>query len=337
MTDPVFGETVGTVLPGFVDIQLNGGFGHDFTSDPSSIWEVARALPTVGVTAFVPTVISAPPGTATQAMDTLRAGPPDGWIGATPIGIHVEGPMIAPTRRGAHPIELLADPTPDLVDRLIESGPPLMVTMAPELAGAEEAIRALTDAGTIVSLGHSDAGAGLAEEAIGWGAGHATHLFNAMSGLHHRTPGLAATVLLDDRITTGLIADGAHVSPAMLRLALRVKGPDRIALVTDSISAMGLPGGRHRIGSVDVVVDGITVRDTHGTLAGSAATMAHLLRTMMGATGCSLADASAMTAATPSRIVGHRPRPDDQVLVDENLDVVATSIGGEVVYRRDAA
>jgi len=326
----------GTELPGFVDIQLNGGFGYDFTTNAHSIWEVGSLLPRLGVTAFVPTLISAPAEVAIAAMKLLRAGPPDGWVGSLPIGIHLEGPMISPRRRGTHPVELLQDPTQELVERLIDAGPPLMVTIAPELAGAEEAIRQLTEMGTIISIGHSDATSTQAEAAVKWGARHATHLFNAMSGLDHRNPGMASTILTDDRLTTGLISDGVHVASEMLALAYRMKGSEGIALVTDAIAALGLDDGPHSIGPVDVTVSGITARNAEGVLAGSAASMCHVFRTMLTATGCSLADASTMASSTPSRIVGHQPDQDDLVILDSDLEVAATVIGGQVMYDRDA-
>ena len=321
-------------LPGFVDIQVNGGFGCDFTSEPDSIWEVGAQLPRTGVTAFVPTIVSAPPDVGAAAMEVLEKGPPVGWIGAKPIGLHLEGPMISPARRGTHELEYLVLPTPGVIDRLIEAGPPVMVTIAPELDGAEDAIRRLVSAGTIVSLGHSAATAPTAAAAVDWGATHATHLYNAMSGLDHRDPGLAAMVLLDARVTTGLIADGIHVAPEMLSLALHAKGVDKIALVTDAMAALGADQGTHRIGSTTVTVEGITVRNAAGDLAGSAATMSHVFREMMRATGCTIADASTMASQTPSRVVGHRAHPGDIVVLDSELDVVSTYIGGDQVYSR---
>jgi len=229
-------------VPGLVDLQVNGGFGHDFTSDPGSIWEVGRRLPEHGVTAFVPTIVSSSPAVALAALAALTAGPPIGWTGARPVGIHLEGPMISNKRRGAHPDDLLVAPSLQLAESWIHAGPPLMVTLAPELTGAQGVITALREAGTVVSLGHSDCTAGQARAGIGWGAAHVTHLFNAMSGLDHRRPGLAAAALTDDSVTVGLIADGIHVDPVMMHLAFKALGPDRIALVTDAVAALG--GGR---------------------------------------------------------------------------------------------
>lgn len=332
MSEP-FSGMAGRPLPGFVDIQVNGGFGHDFTADPSSIWAVAARLPECGVTAFLPTLTSGPPDTAVRALEVLASGPPAGWRGATPIGLHVEGPMLSHHRRGTHPPEALRSPSLEYVETVLAAGAPRMVTLAPELDGAEPVVRRLVDAGCVVAIGHSDATAAEANRAFEWGISHATHLFNGMSGLGHRDPGVAAAVLDHDSVTAGLIADGVHLSPESMRLAFRLLGSERLALVTDSISAMGAGDGVHRIGSIAVEVTGVEVRNAEGRLAGSAATFDHVARTMREATGCSWEELAAMTSATPARIAGHRRHPADLVLVDDDLRVLATSVGGEIVYR----
>lgn len=330
----VFSGLIGKVIPGFVDIQVNGGFGHDFTMDPATIWDVAARLPAYGVTAFLPTVVSSPAATAAKALEVLAAGPPEGWVGARPLGIHLEGPMISPRRRGTHPQSALINPTPAYLEKVLAAGTPRMVTMAPELPEAEAATSALTKKGTIVAAGHSDATAAEARRAFGWGVTHVTHLFNAMSGLAHRDPGLVAAVLDDGSVTAGLICDGLHVAPELVRLAWRMLGPDRIALVTDAIAAMGVGDGSFHVGRVPVEVRGIEVRNQEGKLAGSAATMDHVVRTMIDLTGCSLEDAVTMSSTTPSRILGYRPHAGDLALVDDDLHVLATAIEGRVVYRR---
>lgn len=327
-----FASEEGHVLPGLVDIRVNGAYGHDFTNDPSSIWEVARLLPRHGVAAFLPTVISSPVEVATEAMSIVAAGPPPGFVGARPLGVHVEGPVISPRKRGTHPLEALQEPTIEWAERLIEAGPPTMVTIAPELAGAEPVVRRLAAAGVVVSIGHSDASADEAAMSIGWGVSHATHLFNAMSGLHHRHPGVAAAVLAHHRITCGLIADGVHVANTMLRLAWRTLGPERIALVTDAMAAAGLADGEYTIGPVEVTVADGAVRNQDGALAGSAATLDRVAAVMQRVTGCSLDDLAAMASSTPARIVGYRRHPGDAVLLDDELQVVATAIAGEIVW-----
>lgn len=329
-----FGGMEGSVLPGFVDLQVNGGFGHDFTAEPSSIWTVAAELPRHGVTAFLPTVISGPVEAAEAALAVLAA-PPAGFIGARPLGLHVEGPAISPLRRGTHPAEALIEPSLTWAERLLTAGPPTMVTLAPELAGAEPVVKLLAERGVRVAIGHSDASADEAEAAFEWGVTHATHLFNAMSGTDHRSPGVAATVLAHETVTAGLIADGIHVADTLLRLAWKAMGPDRIALVSDAMAAAGLGDGTYRIASVEARVEGGVARNPAGALAGGAAAMDEVVRVMARATGCTLGDLAAMASTTPARIIGYAADPGDAVLVDEGLGVVATARGGQVVYGGD--
>lgn len=327
-------ESAGHRFAGFVDLQLNGGFGHDFTSRPASIWDVAARLPEHGVVAFLPTVVSSDPDVAFDAFRVLAAGPPPGWVGARPLGLHLEGPFLAHDRRGTHETRRLLAPDGALVERWIAGGPPAMVTLAPELPGADGVVDRLVAAGTIVALGHSACTAETAGDAFGRGARHVTHLFNGMSGLDHRAPGLAAAALTHPTATVGLIADGVHVHPTMLRLAHTLLGSDRIALVTDAVAALGMPDGGFHLGGVPVTRRGGAVRNAAGDLAGSAATMPEVVRTMWSATGAPVEEVLAMASTTPARIVGYTGYGDDVVDLDRDLQVVTTRIGGEVVYRR---
>lgn len=319
---------------GFVDLQVNGGFGHDFTTRPDSIWEVAARLPEHGVTAFVPTLVSSGPDVAFEAFRVLASGPPSGWIGARPLGIHLEGPFLAPGRRGTHETHRLTRPDLDLVERWIGAGPPMMVTIAPEVEGATAVIRRLGAGDTVVALGHSDCTAAEADHAFDLGASHVTHLFNAMSGLDHRHPGLAAASLAHPTATVGLIADGVHVHPTMLRLTYRLLGRERIALVTDAVAALGMGDGEFNLGDTPVtVIDGV-VRNSAGGLAGSAASMPDVARTMLDATDATATDVLTMASTTPARIAGFSPPPGDAVELDEDFEVVSTRIDGQVVFRR---
>jgi N-acetylglucosamine-6-phosphate deacetylase len=321
-------------ISGFVDLQVNGGFGHDFTTNPESIWEVATRLPEHGVTAFLPTIVSSPPKAVFAAFGVLAAGPPDGWVGAHPLGLHLEGPFLAPERRGTHEADLLAEPDLELVERWIDAGPPRMVTLAPERPGAREAVGRLRAAGTIVALGHSACTAEAAGAAFEWGAAHVTHLFNGMSGLDHRHPGLAAAALTHPTATVGLIGDGVHVHPTMLRLAHRILGHRRIALATDAVAALGAGDGSYRLGGLTVTVHDGVVRNESGDLAGGAASMPHLVRTMLAATGAPSHEVLAMATTTPARIVGFTPWTGDAVLLDGDFEVISTTIDHAVVYRR---
>lgn len=319
---------------GFVDLQVNGGFGHDFTSRPDSIWEVAARLPEHGVTAFLPTVVSSSPEVAMGAFRVLAAGPPAGWLGAHPLGLHLEGPFISAGRRGTHETKSLARLDLGLVERWIAAGPPTMVTLAPELPGAEAVIEQLRDAGAIVALGHSACTAEDADHAFERGAAHVTHLFNAMSGLHHRRPGLAVAALTHPSATVGLIADGIHVHPSMLRLAYRLVGSERIALVTDAVAALGMGDGDFHLGDTPVTVSDGAVRNQAGNFAGSAASMPHVAQTMLHATGAAASEVLAMASTTPARIVGFSAPAGDEVELAEDFGVISTRIDGRVVFRR---
>ena len=227
------------IEPGFVDLQVNGGFGHDFTTDPERIWAVGAGLVAHGLTAFLPTLISASVDEARAANTVLAAGPPEGWVGAEPLGLHLEGPALSRGFRGAHPIDRLADPTSALVGEWLGLDSLRLVTLAPELPGAIEAIRRLSSAEVTVSVGHTGATGDQVRAAVDAGASMATHLFNAMAPIHHRDPGVAAAVLNEDRLAVGLIADGEHVAPEVLALTWRAAGPDRIVLTGDVVGAPG--------------------------------------------------------------------------------------------------
>ena len=326
-------------VPGFVDLQINGGFGHDFTRDPGSIWEVAARLPRFGVCGFLPTLVSPDPATVARARDVLRAGPPTGWRGARPLGLHCEGPMLAPSRRGAHRPDALRMPSVDVVAGWAPEV--RMATLAPELDGAVEVIGSLREAEVVVAAGHSDASFEDAEAAFAAGITHVTHLFNAMSGLHHRTPGLAAAALVSPTVTAGIIVDGIHVHPAVVYLAWRLMGPARLTVVTDAVAAMGAETPTSTLAGSPVTATARGVFDGDGRLAGSAVPFDQAVRNLMTFTGASLPEAVVAAAVTPRRILGLAVpdpsipgSPADLVLLDDDADVVATVVAGHVLYRR---
>jgi N-acetylglucosamine-6-phosphate deacetylase len=334
-------EAGGLLLaPGFIDLQLNGGFGRDFTAEPESIWQVAERLPQYGVTSFLPTIITAPPEAAARAQAVLAAGPPAGFSGAWPLGLHLEGPFLNPAKRGAHnPAHLRAPDLAAIADWSPGSGVRL-VTLAPELPGALEVIRTLWHRGVVVSAGHSLANAAEARRGFEAGIRYGTHLFNAMPPLDHRTPGLAGALLTEPSITAGIIADGVHVHPDMLRLAWLAKGPARLNLVTDAMAALGMPPGSYRLGDLDVSVDATTARLADGRLAGSVLSLDRALRVLVEAAGCSPAQAVATVTSTPAEVLGEagahgRVAPGcaaDLVLLTPDLQVRATIAAGEVVF-----
>ena len=263
----------GVLVPGLVDMQINGCFGVDFAAATPSDWgAVAARMPETGVTAFAPTFITAPVPELVESLRRLaevHGAPPSG---SRVLGAHVEGPFLSETRRGAHNPAYLCDPTPDAVAALIDAGPPgtlAVLTLAPERAQALEAIKRLTNAGVTVSVGHSDATGAQVAEAAAAGARAVTHLFNAQRPLQHREPGVPGHALVDDRLSLGLIVDLHHVAADVVLLAFRAAG-ERIVLVTDAVASAGMPPGRYVLGGEPVLVEtGRPPVREDGTLAGS--------------------------------------------------------------------
>ncbi|MCU1451883.1 MAG: N-acetylglucosamine-6-phosphate deacetylase [Acidimicrobiales bacterium] len=326
------------VVPGLVDLQCNGGIGIDLASTPERLWELGAALTRWGVTAWAPTIVSTPVGVVDRALAALQAGPPEGWVGAVPVGLHLEGPFLAPARRGAHPRGLLRTPSLTEAAGWSREGGVAIVTLAPELPGALELIADLAGRGVVVSIGHSDADAAVAEAAVEAGAAWVTHLFNAMAPLHHRGPGLVGVALTDERLHVGVIADGVHVAARVVDLAWRAAGP-RLTLVTDAVAALGQPPGVHRLGNAEIVVTETDVRLADGTLAGSKLSLDQAVRNLIGMTGCSVAAAVQAASASPAALLDDPSRGTlapgaraDVAVLTPDLEVVATLVAGEVAY-----
>jgi N-acetylglucosamine-6-phosphate deacetylase len=326
------------VAPGFVDLQCNGALGIDLASAPERLWELAAALPRWGVTAWLPTIVTTPPGVAGRALAALASGSPAAWTGAVPLGLHLEGPFLAPTKRGAHDPHLLMSPDVKAIGGWSRDAGVAVVTLAPELDGAEAVIRGLLDRGVIVSLGHTAATASQASAAVGAGARWVTHLFNAMAPLHHREPGLAGVALTDERLHVGLIADGVHVAPAMVAVAQRALGP-RLTLVTDAVAALGMSPGRHALGRAEVTVGDDGVRLADGTLAGSNLSLDQAVRNLVAFTGCPTEAALHAASTAPAALLGDPARGTlalgaraDLVVLTPELEVVLTVVAGRVVY-----
>ncbi len=328
-----------TLAPGFIELQINGGFGVDFTEDPAGIWRVAAELPRYGVTAFLPTVITSPLDTIERAIAVMRAGPPPGFRGAVPLGLHLEGPFLNPGRKGAHNPAYLRLPDPRLVADWSPENGVRLVTLAPELPGAEETIRALREQGVIVSAGHSLATFEQAQAAFAAGVTYGTHLFNAMPPLEHRSPNLTGALLTTPGVTVGLIVDGIHAHPAIIRLAWKAKGPNEITLVTDAMAALGMAEGVYRLGDFDITVRQGAARLPNGVLAGSIVRPDEEIRNLMAYTGCTLNEALPTFTATPARVLelADRGRVEvggraDLVLLTPEGHIRYTLVGGEVVY-----
>ena len=365
--------TEGFLVPGFVDLQVNGYFGVELAAADASGWAtVSRRLPETGTTAFLPTFITAPvevtiaalrraagfapalaaPGLAAAPAQAARGptarGPAapgradSGRPGARVLGVRLEGPFIARSRRGAHNPAWIMTPDPATIDALLAAGSGLvrLVTLAPEVDGAMAAIKQLTGAGVVVSVGHSDATARQVSAAAMYGAAMVTHLFNAQRGLHHREPGVVGQALADNRLTSSLIADLHHVSGQVAALAFRA-APGRICLVTDAASCAGMPQGRYVLGREPIELaegDGTPPVRADGTLAGSALRMDSAVANMV-ALGIGLPDAVTAATRIPADLIGRTDlgaiapaAAADLTWLSDDLRSVATWVAGQQVW-----
>lgn len=318
------------IAPGFVDLHVHGGGGAQFMSgDPADCVHAARFHAARGTTSLLATTVTAPPDVLARAVAGIAATD-DPLI----LGTHLEGPWLSELRRGAQDPASLRDPDPAELEALAASGTIRMVSLAPELPGALEAIGAIRAAGAVAALAHTDATYDQAIEAVDAGARHAIHTFNGMRPLHHREPGIIGAVLDAEEVTCELIADGMHVHPAVMRLVRRAKG-DRTVLVTDAIEATGLPDGDYSLGAVPITVTGGRAETAAGNLAGSTLTMDAAVRHAHAWLGATLPEALAMGSTTPAGVIGatHKGRLEpgadaDLVVLDAQLHPVATVVAG---------
>ncbi|MBC7222829.1 MAG: N-acetylglucosamine-6-phosphate deacetylase [Anaerolineae bacterium] len=325
--------------PGFVELQINGAYGCDFTQDPDCIPALARRLPAFGVAAFLPTIVSSPPEVVRHAVDVVRRLP-ERAPGARVLGLHLEGPFLNPHQAGAHNPRHLRPPSLEFLAALEPLEPVRLVTLAPELPGADEVIGELRRRGIVVAAGHTMATYDEALHALDLGVAFGTHVFNVMRPLHHREPGIVGAFLTDPRPAVGLIPDGLHVHPAVVRLIWCLKGPQGVCAVTDAMAALGMPPGRYRLGDVEVLVDETSARVPSGLLAGSILHMDQGVRNLRTFTGCTVAEALQAVTLNPARLLGMddhlgRIAPGclaSLVLLDRDLRVLATVVEGRVAH-----
>lgn len=336
-----FGDSV--LAPGLIDVHIHGSAGHDVMhADERGRGRMEDFLVRHGVTSYFPTTVAAGMDATLRALehmaDAIESAKHNGGR-AQPLGIHLEGPFLSHARRGVHPPEYLMAPSIAAFDKLWRAarGHIRVMTIAPELPGAEEVIHEAAQRGVCVSLGHSDADLDATCAGIAAGAHHATHTFNAMRPLNHREPGILGEVLTNPRVTADIIADGIHVHPAVVKLFLEVKGDEQAVLITDANAAAGMPDGEYMLGPLKVEVkDGKCLSD--GKLAGSVLTLDRAVRNAMEFGEWKLRQAVRAASLNPATVVGERkkgsiaPGADaDLIALSPHGEVTATIVRGELV------
>ncbi len=318
------------IAPGLVDIHIHGGRGVDvMAASERQLDEFGRFLLAHGVTSYYPTTVAAPLERIRAALERLGnyvRRQPQGTARA--LGIHLEGPFLSHARRGVHPPENLLAPAPELLEQFQEDagGAIGIITMAPEFDGSLATIRRARKLNIVVSLGHTDATLQVSNSAIAAGASHATHTFNAMRPLHHREPGVLGAALTSSLLTADLIADGIHVAPELVKLWLRAKGLDKAVLITDAISATGMPDGTYDLGGITVEVKAGRAL-CQGALAGSTLTLDQAVRNTMRFAGISLGEALRLATANAAGVVS---KPVGRIQAGEPADLIVLSSAAQI-------
>ena len=331
------------LAPGFIDIHIHGANGADVIEGKiESVERVASFIVKHGVTGFYPTTVTSPLEMIKRSIKSLVEAIRRGVRGARILGIHTEGPFFSLEKAGAQDRRYLLKPSIDLINELLELGEGYIkrVTLAPEIDGALDAIRFLKNEGIVVAMGHTNATYDEAIRAIEAGATVANHIYNQMRNFHHRDPGILGAVLTRDDVYAEIIIDEVHHHYAAREIVIRCKGTDKVALITDSIMATGLPDGEYMLGAQKIIIKNGVSRLPDGTLAGSTLTMDRAIRNTVRHLNVSLQDAIKMATYVPAKIMGIDSRygsikigkQGDLVILDNDMNVLKTIINGEVIY-----
>lgn len=332
------------LIPGLIDLHIHGAHGKDvMDADEEALHVISQALAAEGVTGFLATTMTAHAEQIERVLKTIVAATPH-LPGAALLGVHLEGPFIAEHKAGAQLIDAIRLPDRDLMEHWQSVAQQMikLVTLAPELSGALEFISALHNMNIIASIGHTNATYEETVAAIAAGCTQATHLFNAMRGIHQREPGAATALLLSDKINAELIVDGLHLHPAIVELALQVKGKERLLLVTDAMRAKCMGNGQYELGGQTVFVTDDKVFLADGTLAGSVLRMPQAIKNMVEFSKCTLAEAVLMASYNPARVLGLSEQKGliaigkvaDLVVLDAQLNVMLTMRDGKEIFRK---
>ncbi len=299
-----------TAIPGFVDVHIHGAGGHDvMEGSAEALSGVTRTVARHGTTSFVATTVTASPDDTIRSVEGIARyisqQHETDEVRAEVLGIHFEGPFLSPARRGVHPQEWLKLPSAELLDKFLQAaaGNAQILTIAPELLGAMPCIDAARNAGMVVAVGHTDATYEQTRAAIAHGVRHAVHVYNAMRPFSHRDSGVIGAVFTSPEVSAELIADGVHVEETAMKVLLQAKGPEHMILISDGISATGMPDGNYMLGQLQVTVSGGICRNSEGRLAGSTLTLDRALRNIVGL-GIPVADAVRMLTLNPAALLG---------------------------------
>ncbi len=334
-----------TAIPGFVDVHIHGAGGRDvMEADEAALSTITGRLAAFGTTSLLATTVTASADETVRAVEGIAKYISGQYqtsdARAEILGIHFEGPFLSKARRGVHPTEWLQPPSAELLQRFLHAaaGNARILTIAPELLGAMPCIDAARSLGMVVSIGHTDATYEQARAAVAHGAHHATHVYNAMRPFSHRDPGVIGAVLTTPEVSAELIADGIHVDEIAMKVLLQAKGAQGVILISDGISATGMPDGKYMLGGLEVTVSGGVCRNAEGRLAGSTLTLDRALRNIVKL-GIPLADAVRMLTLNPATLLGIefkkgalRTGADaDIVLLNEALEIERVWVRGTLV------
>jgi len=340
-TEPVEGCLGGKttrILPGLIDVQVNGAFGDDFADPLADMDRICKGMLSFGVTGFIPTVVSSAAAAYGPVLAHLRRPHRPGE--ARVLGVHIEGPFINPAYAASHDERYIRLPNIDEAARWLEEGDVRLFTLAPELPGALDLISFLVKRGVRVSMGHTNATWDDARSAVDSGVSMAAHLFNAMRPFKHRDPGVVGFVLAT-HTPASFIADGSPISFETIRMLVRIKAPDELVLISDAIAGLGMPPGRYPLAGREYISDGTSGRLPDGTLCGSLLPMNKAIRNLVEKAGVDQSTAVRFATANAARVIGmedtlghvERDRVADLVLVNEAWEVETTIAAGELAYQ----